>query len=98
VAGARRSIYDPRGNRLTFYAWGLGNISNNLTKAYSLWMVLCITKEEGFKKKLVLGDSMMIIRAMINQVMPGSNSLISLIRRIKIIVSWFDNISFFHIK
>ena len=63
MAGARRSIYDPRGNRLTFYAWGLGNISNNLTKAYSLWMVLCITKEEGFKKKMVLGDSMMIMLA-----------------------------------
>jgi hypothetical protein len=37
-------IHNPGGNKLVYYAWGignvsnnLGNVSNNLAKAYSLW-------------------------------------------------------------
>jgi ribonuclease HI len=56
----RGIIHDPRGIQIVKYAWGLGNISNNMVESYSLWCGLVIVKEEGIKKMIVLGDSSMV--------------------------------------
>lgn len=36
--GASGIIYDPNGEKITTYKWGLGQMSNNQVKAYSLLM------------------------------------------------------------
>jgi hypothetical protein len=47
VVGVGGSLHDPRGNRIVYYAQGLGNVTNNLAEAYSLWKGMYITKKEG---------------------------------------------------
>jgi ribonuclease HI len=63
-----------------------------------LWRGLCITKEEGFRTLIALGDSMLVIKAMIDQANPRGNKLSTLISRIIQILSHFDQVSFYHIK
>jgi hypothetical protein len=61
-------------------------------------MGLCIAKEAGIKKLIVMGDLMIIIRSIVTHVAPESYALSSLILRNKNLISSFDYISFFHIK
>jgi ribonuclease HI len=44
------------------------------TEAYSLWRGLIIAKEEGIRTLIALGDSMLVIKAMMDQASPrGTN-------------------------
>jgi ribonuclease HI len=81
-----------------YYTWGHGNVSNNILQAYSLSKGLDITKEEGLKTLIILGDSILVIRAMVGSLDPGSNALSVLISRIQKMFVIFDKVTFFHIK
>jgi ribonuclease HI len=67
VAGVGGSIHDLGGRQVDHYALGLGNVSKNLAEAYSLWCGIVIVKEEGIKSLTVLGDSMLVIRVVMDQ-------------------------------
>ena len=60
VVGMRGIIYDPKEIQIVKYAWGLGNVSNNMIESYSQWCGLVIAKEARIKKLIVLGDSPMV--------------------------------------
>jgi hypothetical protein len=66
VAGVRGSIHDLGGRHVDRYALGIGNVSKNIAEAYSFWCGHVIVKEEGIKSLIVLGDSMLVIRVVID--------------------------------
>jgi ribonuclease HI len=94
----QRSLFDLRGNQIDYYAWGFVNVFNNMVEAYSLWKGLDIKKEEGLKTLIILGDSMLVMRAMVGNSEPGRNALTILILRIHKILESFDEVTLFHIK
>jgi hypothetical protein len=83
VAGVRGTIRDPVGKKYVNYAWGLGNVLNNLTKTYALWCGINLEKEEGIKKIVVIGDLLLVIQALNDQGCPSGNKIMSLLKSIK---------------
>jgi hypothetical protein len=74
VEGVRGSLHDLEETSIISHDWGLGNISNNLDKAYVLQCGLSINKEVDIRALLVFKDSMIFIKAMIIKSSPeGSN-------------------------
>jgi ribonuclease HI len=65
VVGVREILYDPKGTTIATHAWGLITTSNNLAVAYALLKGIQLTKELRIKPFTVLGDSMVIIKAML---------------------------------
>jgi len=98
ILGVAGNIHDPKGKRFLYYAWGLGNVFNNLVKAYSLWMGMCFANELGINDIVVLGDSMLVIKSMVNHVDMESNALSYVLSRIICMVTRFWELSFFHIE
>jgi len=88
VASVEGSIHDLERTKVESFPLGFGNVSNHLVKAYSLWRGLFITKEEGIKTLIVLRDSILVIRVVMDQA----------IRSIKIIAPYFNKEFFYHIK
>ena len=88
----------PGGNHIASYAWGLGNVSNNIVRDYSLWKGVQIATKERITKIVIFGDSMIVIREVINRLKMGNNALNILISRILNTPSGFEEVSIFHIK
>jgi ribonuclease HI len=80
------------------YVWGLGSISNNLAEAYSLWCGLNIAKETRIKALTVLGDSLLIVRAINEQRCPSRNKLNAILKSIVRTTKKFSQIRFVCIK
>lgn len=65
-AGAGGILLKPRGDNPITYGWGLGETSNNKAEAYGLLIGTKILKEKEIKDPIIMGDSTIIIEAMIN--------------------------------
>ena len=65
-AGAGGIIKDLQGNLMVSFEWGLGQMSNNKAEAYGLLLGSHIAKNLGLRNLLILGDSAIIIKAMIS--------------------------------
>jgi ribonuclease HI len=66
-AGTGWVLLEPGGNTTDSYTWGQGNVSNNVVEAYALWEGVCIAKDQNVAKMVVLGDFMMVVRAIIKK-------------------------------
>jgi ribonuclease HI len=97
-AGVGGIPLDIGGNQIASYAWGLGEVSNNMVDAYFLWKGLDINKGEGLKSIIILGDSMLVIKAMRSSDDPTNKDLSTLIVIIHKSLGYFENINFFHIS
>lgn len=64
-AGAGGIIKDTQGKVLVRYEWGLGQMSNNLAKAYILLLGTFILKRMRIKNPIIVGDSAIVIAAMV---------------------------------
>jgi ribonuclease HI len=73
-------------------------VSNDLAKVYALWCGLNLAKKKGIERLLVIGDSLLVIQAVIGPGSPSSNKIISLLKSIKRLAQSFKQICFFHIK
>jgi ribonuclease HI len=69
---------DPRGTIETYFAWGLGVLSNNQAKAYALWQGLKIAKGSCAQSLVVVRDSKTIINHMVFNSVPFDNPLASI--------------------
>jgi hypothetical protein len=67
------------GNEIVNYAWGLGEVSNNLVESYTLWCGLNLAKEDGIIRLVMLGDSLFIIQVVINKGNPSDTKLVTLL-------------------
>jgi len=65
-AGTRGVIKDHQGKNIVTYEWGLGVMSNNRAEAYSLLLGTSILKNLGLQNPLIIGDSAIIIAAMVS--------------------------------
>jgi len=64
-AGAGGIIKDHNGKIILSYEWGLGNASNNAAEAYSLLLGTSILNRLGIRNAIILGDSAIVIAAMV---------------------------------
>lgn len=64
-------ICDPKRNPLVQYAWGLGKATKKSAEAYFLWLGIKLAKEYGLQKLIIVGDSMIVIKAFINRSNPN---------------------------
>jgi hypothetical protein len=69
------SLHDCRGNKIAHYVLGLGKVSNNLAKTYSLWCGLIMARKNGINNLFVFGDSMLVMKAMMTQSSTGGIKL-----------------------
>lgn len=98
MAGAGGNLQDPGGNRIAPFAWGLVNVSNNIAEAYSLWEGVSIAREERMTNIMILGDSMVVVRTIIDRTMTANNAFNSLISRILTLLYEFEEVAIYHIK
>jgi len=66
VAKEGGNIVEPKGKILMYYAWGLGNVYNNIIEAYSLWLGLSLANEMGLQNLLEMGESILIISTIVS--------------------------------
>jgi ribonuclease HI len=91
-------ICDPEGTLVAHYAWGLGNVSNNIVEFYALWEGIRFTKAMGIQKLTIFGDSMLVIRAIIKRNIIGNNVFIGIISHSLSLLVEFEVYNVFHIK
>eukprot|EP00253_Pinus_taeda_P005844 PITA_05844 len=65
-AGAGGIIKDQNGKSILSYEWGLGNAFNNAAEAYSLFLGTSLLSRLGIRNAIILGDSAIIIGAMVS--------------------------------
>jgi ribonuclease HI len=80
------------------FAWGLGKVSNNIVEAYALWKGVNLVREKGIQKITILGDSLLVIRALIKRHAVGNNVIINIIACTLSLLNEFEIHSMFHIK
>ena len=78
VSGASGLVFSP--DRLTKFSfcWGLGSLSNNQAKSYSLFMATQIAKDNGYKTVQIFGDSELLIKVL-NTVDHFNNSALNIL-------------------
>ena len=59
-------IFDPRGNKVSSYSWGLGRKTNNEAEWLALYSGLEMAKQLKINKITILGDSKQVIHKMNN--------------------------------
>lgn len=65
-AGAGGVIKDLQGKTIVTYEWGLGTMSNNKAEAYSLLLGTSIARNLDLQNLLIMGNSAIIIAAMVS--------------------------------
>eukprot|EP00253_Pinus_taeda_P024119 PITA_24119 len=65
-AGARGIIKNHRGETIVSYEWGLGKASNNVVEAYNLLLGTSILNRLEIKNPIIMGDSAIIIAALVS--------------------------------
>jgi ribonuclease HI len=96
--GAGGALHDLRGTLAISFAWGLSQLSNNLVEAYALLCGLTLAKEKNVRALSILGDSMIIIKIMIEKSNLDGHKLKNFIVRIKQKAISFAKASYYHIK
>ena len=79
------------------FPWGLGIDTNNMDEALALWQGLRKAEELGITKKIVIGDSRVVIRALAKNIFPTQLGLRHLLRKIVVQASLFTKIDFYHV-
>ena len=57
-------IFFPEGKPKVAFSWGLGEATNNQADVLALYQGILLAKEMGFKKLVVIGDSVIIMSHM----------------------------------
>jgi len=96
-ARARGIIFYPSGKTIVTYEWGLEQISNNKAETYSLFMGTKIIKKRGIQNPIILGDSAIIIQAMIQTKSPSNEFMSRIIKRIRRNLEDSGSVTFKHI-
>ena len=97
AAGGGRVFFTRDGLLDIKFTSGLGIDSNNMTEALALWQGLRIAKEMGISKLNVIGDSIIIICALAENLMPNNMALRHLIQKIVVQTSSSKKINFYHV-
>jgi ribonuclease HI len=70
VTGGGGVIFDPAEFRELVYSWGLGEETNNIAEALSLWQGLIQARKLAIQDIVVIGDSRILIQALATNTLP----------------------------
>jgi ribonuclease HI len=79
------------------YSWGLGVESNNIAEALRLWQGLIQAWKLEIKEITVIGDSRILIQAMVTNTLPTQMNLCHILKKIMRLSCSFQKIDFFHV-
>jgi ribonuclease HI len=79
------------------YSWGLGVESNNIAEALSLWKGLIQAQKLEIKEITMIGDSWILIQAMVTNTLPTQMNLHHILKKIMRLSRSFQKIDFFHV-
>ena len=79
------------------FAWGLGIDTNNMAEALALWQGLRIAKDLGTTELIVIGDSIVLIHVLAENIFPTQLGLRHLLYKIMTQASLFSKIDFYHV-
>ena len=96
-AGAGGVVVNPFGEKIHSYAWGLGYSSSIQAEALALFQGLKILKELSINEANVIGDSQIVINAMVSNSLVLDLNLSRLITRIKGLENTFQNLKYYHV-
>jgi len=96
-SGGGGIIQDPNQGTVMKYAIGLGIDTNNRAEALALWQGLKLAIQHNIQDLIVIGDSRIIIQAMVKKSHSHSIKLQSLLDKIRIITSKLKSCQFFHV-
>jgi hypothetical protein len=97
VARVGGILHDHRGKNIEHYSWGLGEVLNNQAGAYSLWCRIIIDRKLGIREFLAFGNSIIIIKEIINLFIPRGIKIRGIVSRIRQFLSHIDKVELFHI-
>jgi ribonuclease HI len=97
VAGGGGVIYDPDEIRELVNSWGLGEETNNIAEALSLWQGLAQAWKLAINEITVIGDSQILIQAMVTNSSPNQMKLQKIFKKIQRLSNSFRKIEFFHV-
>ena len=91
-------IFDPRGNKILSFAWGLGNKTNNQAEWAALMQGIEAMKKIKIYNFQVFGDSWIVIQKMKN-IQDGKQEAKGRVqKRILAQIQDLSKVNFFHIK
>ena len=90
-------FFTPDGIIKTTFSWGLGTETNNIAAALALWQGLVIAKNKGITRLNVLGDSRIVIQAMVEGNLPNHLHLRQLLSKIHSLARSFHKAEFYHV-
>jgi len=96
-AGAGGVVVSPTGEKIHSFAWGLGISSSIQAEALALYQGLKFLKDLSISEANVIGDSRIIINAMVSNSQALDLKLARLISRIKALENAFQNLNYFHV-
>jgi ribonuclease HI len=97
VAGGGGIIISPAGTTILRFAWGIGFESNNRAEALALWQGLTQALILNVRDLVVLGDSRIIIQALIQRTRVTNAQLQHSLDKIKLLLGQFHSIQLFHV-
>jgi len=97
VAGSGGVLLNPGGSQEMRFHWGLGIETNNRAEALALWQGLNLEINRNILSLSVFGDSRLIIQALLYPKTSHQVHLATIIKKIRLLLSKFNKISFFHI-
>jgi ribonuclease HI len=96
-AGGGGTIESPNAETMVRYALGLGIATNNSAEAMALWQGLCQASKHGIQNLIIIGDSRMIISAIIRSSKNQSAQLNNLLDKIRLLLRSFTSYKLFHV-
>jgi ribonuclease HI len=96
-AGVGGIIEKPSAEIVVSYAIGLGIASNNHVEALALWQGLCHTQNNGIRDLVIIGDSRLLIRAIVLSKETQNAKLNNLLARIRLLLRGLDSFQLFHV-
>ena len=96
-AGAGGVVVSPIGEKIHSFAWGLGFSSSVQAEALALYQGLKILKDLNISEANVIGDSQIIINAMVSKSPASDLKLARLISRIKGMENDFQKLNYYHV-
>ena len=96
-AGSGGVLIDYSEKIILNFSWGLGKKTNNAVEILAIWQGLNQARRLAIKKLTIMGDSRIIIQALILKKAPNNMELAHYYRKVISQMKDFEELKFFHI-